>query len=216
MQQQVAEIDGVHGREALLVEPIEVDRLAVGEIADLGRRNLIGGEPAILPALDDRVQRPRWPAPLVNMSRGQNLLYEAQLVVGVKDREARFEPDRLGMTAQDPRGERVERAKPDALGNVTDHRLQALAHLARRLVGKSDRQHLAGESPARCEDMREARRQHPRLPGAGAGKHQHRPVDRSDRLRLRLIERGEVRRGASFGGGGRSVIDRKLGHQPII
>ena len=62
------------------------------------------------------------------------------------------------------------------------------------------------------EDMREPRRQHPRLAGAGAGQHQDRPVDRLDGLALRVIERREV--GSTLGRGmGKSGGVR---HTPMI
>ena len=48
------------------------------------------------------------------------------------------EPDRLGMAAQNARGERMEGAEPDPLGGAADHRLEPLAHLARGLVGEGD------------------------------------------------------------------------------
>ena len=212
VQQQIPEIDRVHRREALLVEPVEVDRAAIGEVADLRRRDFVRGEPAVFPALDDRVQYPRRPAPFVDMGGGEDLLHEAQLVVGIENREARFEPDRLGMASEDAGGERMEGAEPYALGSLADHRLEALTHLARRLVGESDRQHLAGIGAAGREDVREPGGQYPRLAGAGAGQHQHRSVDRGDGLRLRLVQRSEI--GLRLRG--RGWFGKKLGHRPII
>ena len=67
VQQQVAEIDGVHRQQPLLVLPVEVDRPAVGEFAGIGAPDLFGAEAAVLPALDDRQQQPRRPAPLVDV-----------------------------------------------------------------------------------------------------------------------------------------------------
>ena len=122
----------------------------------------------------------------------EDLLQQPDLVVGVEDREVRLEPDRLGMAAQDARGERVEGAEPHPFGGAADHRLEPLAHLARRLVGEGDREQLAGKGAAGRQDMGEAGRQHPGLAGAGAGQHQHRPVDRLDGAALRLVEAGKV------------------------
>ena len=45
--------------------------------------------------------------------------------------------------------------------------------------------------------MGEARRQHARLAGAGAGQHQHRAVERLDRLPLLRVQPGEIGAGAA-------------------
>ena len=103
------------------------------------------------------------------------------------------QPDRLGVAAQNARGERVKRAEPDAFGGAADHRFEPLAHLARRLVGKGDRQHFAGIGAAARQNMRETGRQDAGFPGAGAGQHQHGAVHRRDSPCLRLVERGEQR-----------------------
>ena len=50
------------------------------------------------------------------------------------------------------------------------------------------------------QNMGDARGQHPRLAGAGAGEHQNRPVERLDRLALFGIERGEPVGRAARGG----------------
>ena len=64
---------------------------------------------------------------------------------------------------------------------------------------------------AEIEDVRDARCQHAGLAGSGAGQHQHRPVQRFDRLALFRVEVGEIRqivrarghgaRGNAAGGG---------------
>ena len=133
----------------------------------------------------------------------EKLLQEADLVVGVEDGEVRLQADQLGMAAQDAGGDRMEGAEPDFVGGIADHRLQPLAHFARRLVGEGDREDLAREGAAQRQDMRQARRQDPGLAGAGAGQHQHRPVDRLDGLTLRLVEAIEM--------GGRA--GRRRGHR---
>jgi hypothetical protein len=194
VQQQIAEIDRVHGREAFLIVAVERDGTPIGVVARVSRRHLVRDEPAILPALDLPQQRARRPAALVDIRGGDDLLQQAQLVVGVEDREVRGKPDRFGMAAQDAGGERVEGAEPHPVGGAPDHRLEPLAHLARRLVGEGDRQHLAGIGAAGAEDVGKPGRQHPGLAGAGPRQHQHRPVDRLDGAALRLVERGEKAR----------------------
>ena len=193
VQQQIAEIGRVYGRETLLIIAIECDGAPVGPVSGVARRNLVGHQAAILPALDNAEQGPRRPAPLVDIRRRDDLFQQTELVVGVENREARREADRLGVAAQDARGERVKRAEPDAVGGAADHRLEPLAHLARRLVGEGDGQHLAGIGAAARQNVREAGGQHAGFSGTGAGQHQHGALHRRDSPRLRLVERCEQR-----------------------
>ncbi len=192
MQHQVAKIDGVHRHQALLVLAVEIHRPALRETAGIGGRNLLGAETAILPALNLREQQAGGPAPLVDVLRLQDLLQQPDLVIGVEDREARLEPDRLGVPAQNARGDRMKGAEPHALGGAADHRFQPLAHLARRLVGEGDGEQFGRESAAGGDRKGEPGGQHAGLAGAGAGEHQHRPVDRLDGPALRVIEAAEV------------------------
>jgi hypothetical protein len=193
MEQKIAKIDRIDGREALLIIAIERDRAAVRPVAHLHRRNPFGHEAAVLPALDNAEQGARRPALLVDIRRGDDLLQQAELVIGVEDRKARGQPDRLGMASQNAGGERVKRAEPDALGGTADHRLEPLAHLARRLVGKRHGQHLAGIGAAACQNVREAGSQHAGFSRPGTGQHQHGAIRRCNGLRLRLVERCEQR-----------------------
>ncbi len=73
MQQEVAEIDRVHRREALLIAAVERDGTPIGVVAGIARRHLVRDEAAILPALDLPQQRARWPAPLVDIRGGDDL-----------------------------------------------------------------------------------------------------------------------------------------------
>ncbi len=191
---QVAEIGGVQRQQPLLIEPVERDGAAAGDLARLRVGHLVGDEAAVLPALEQREQRARRRGAVVDALGLGDLLDQAQLVVGVEDGEIGFEAHHLGVAAQDARRDRMERAEPEPLGGAADHALEPLAHLERRLVGEGDGEDLPREGAPRAEDMGEPRRQHARLARAGAGQHQHRPVDRLDRRALRLVEPGENRR----------------------
>ena len=193
MEQKIAEIDRVDGREPLLIVAIERNGAAVGPVARINRGDLVGRETAVFPAFDDTEQGARRPAPIVDIGRRHDLLQQPELVVGVEDCEARRQADRLGVAAQNARGQGMERAEPDALGGAADHCLEPLAHLARRLVGKGDGQHFARIGAAARQNMRETGRQYAGFPGAGAGQHQYGAVHRRDGPCLRLIERGEQR-----------------------
>ena len=162
------------------------------EIARIGRADRPRHLAAILPALDHAHQRIRAPSLRIDPRRFHHLLEHAQLIVRIEDREARREPDQRRMPPQHPRAQRMERAQPQPLDRLLQDRADALAHLARRLVGERHRQHLAGERPVREQDMREPCRQHPRLPGPGAGEHQHGSIHRLDGASLLGVEAEEM------------------------
>ena len=85
---------------------------------------------------------------------------------------------------------------------LADDLADAVLHLARRLVGEGDGEDLAGPGAAEAEDVGDAHGEHAGLAGAGAGQHQHRAVERLDRLALLRIEPGEIGRAAARRGAG--------------
>ena len=116
----------------------------------------------------------------------------ADLVVGVEDGEVRLEAGELRMAAQDAGGDGVEGAEPEPGGGAPDQALHAADHLARRLVGEGDREHLPRPGAAGGEDVGEARGEHAGLAGAGAGQHQQRAVQRLRCLALLRIQAVEI------------------------
>ena len=68
-----------------------------------------------------------------------------------------------------------------------------MLHFTRRLVGEGDRENFGRVRAPRRQDVRNARRQHAGLAGSGTREHQHRPVERFDRLALLGIESVEIR-----------------------
>ncbi len=192
VQQQIAEIRRVHRGQPRLIGGIHLTRPPGGEIGVLGRRDPRRRQPAILPALDQPHHCRRRPTLRVDALRFHHLLQQPKLVVSVQDGEARRQRDKFGMSAQHPRAQRVEGAEPQPLDRPRQDGADPFAHLASRLVGERHRQHLAGESAAGQQDMREPRGQHPRLAGAGAGQHQHRPVNGLDGRALFGVQPGQV------------------------
>ena len=145
VEQQIAEIGGVEGLEPRLVGGVNLQQLAAGEIARVPRIYLVGGQPLVLPALDDGVQEPRRPALGIDILGLEDLLDQADLVVLIEDREIGFKPDQLGMTAQHTGGDGMKRAQDQAFGGAgADQRLDPPAHLAGRLVGEGDGENLRG------------------------------------------------------------------------
>ena len=68
--------------------------------------------------------------------------------------------------------------------DLADHLADALLHLARRLVGEGDGEDFGGPGAAEAENVGDAGGEDARLAGARAGQHQHRAVERFDRLAL--------------------------------
>ena len=135
------------------------------------------------------------PALLVDVLGLEQLLHQPDLIVGVEDGEVGLQADQLGMAAQDLHADRMERAEPrHALDDLPDHRADARLHLARGLVGEGDGEDFRRARAAEREDVGDARGQHARLAGAGAGEHQHRAVERLDRLALLRVQAGEIGR----------------------
>ena len=149
MQQQIAEIAGVQIAEALLILAVEPERDPVGIIRLLGRGHLVRGEAAVLPALDGREQGARRPFLVVQILGDDELLQQAELIVGIEDGEIGREAHDLGMAAQQPGGQRMEGAEPPALHRPADEGRDPVLHLAGRLVGEGDGQQLLRAGPCR-------------------------------------------------------------------
>ena len=147
----------------------------------------------------------RRPALLVDVLGFEQLLHQPDLIVDVENGEIGLEPDQFGVAAQDFHADRMEGAEPrHAFDHVADDLADAVLHLARRLVGEGHRQNFARPGAAGGENVGDAHGQHARLAGAGAGQHQHRPVERLDREPLLRIEPGEIGRVRSARAGARS------------
>ncbi len=202
-EQEIAEVGGVEDFQPLLKGLVELEPLAVGEHRGFAGRHLLGRQPAVLPAVDQRGQDARRPALLVDVLGFEQLFEQPDLVVDVENGEVAFQPDQLGMAAQDLHADGMEGAEPwHALDHLADDLADAVLHLARRLVGEGDGEDLARPGAAEAEDVGDAHGEHAGLAGAGAGQHQHRTVERLHRLALLGIEPGEIGRAAARRGAG--------------
>jgi hypothetical protein len=93
----------------------------------------------------------------------------------------------------------VEGEDPEAATAGSEELLQALPHLSCGLVRERDRQDLVRLGADRVDQMRDAVREDARLPGAGAGDDEQRPLRRDHGLALGGVEVGEVLLGGSDG-----------------
>ena len=193
LEQQIAEIDGVQSLQPILIGGVELAALAVGEGAGFARRDLGGSEAAILPAVDEARELARRPALLVDILGLDDLLHQADLVVGAEDREVRAQADELRVAAQDLGADRMERPEPlHSLGHRADEGCDALLHLPRGLVGEGHREDLVGMGLSGRDEMGDAGGENARLAGAGAGENEDRTLGRFDRRALFGVEARKI------------------------
>ncbi len=122
------------------------------------------------------------------------MLQQTDLIVDVEDGEVAFQPDHLGVAAQNLDADRMERAEPrHAFDHAADDLADAVLHLARRLVGEGDGEDFARPGAAGGKNVGDAHGEDAGLAGAGAGQHQHRAVERLDREPLFRIKPGQIR-----------------------
>ena len=194
VQEQVAEIAGVEGFQALLVGGVKL-HAAVVERPRLARRNLFRGPGAVLPLVDHGRQRAGGPAFFVDILGDDDLLHQPDLVVRVQNGEVRLEPHQFGVPPEQLHADRVEGAKPGhALCRLSKQRPHAGLHLSRGLVGEGHGKNLVRAGLARRQKMRDAGRQRPGLARSRACKHQHRTIERFHRLALRRVQPVEIGR----------------------
>jgi hypothetical protein len=143
--------------------------------------------------------------------RPQQLLHQAQLVVGVEDGEIGFEPDEFGVAAQSltPMEWKVPSHGMPSTAPPMRTPMRSFISRAALLVKVTERI-CDGQALAGGENMGDAGGQHAGLAGAGAREHQQRPVEGLDRLALLGVERGEPR-GGRGGHGARGDAARVAG-----
>src|SRR3546814_1396871 len=91
VEQEVAEVAGIERLQPRLIERIEMLPLAVGIGFPVGGIEVGGGQPAILPLVDQPRELARGPALFVEPVGLDQLLQDAKLVIGIEDREIRSE-----------------------------------------------------------------------------------------------------------------------------
>src|SRR5690606_5105750 len=100
-EEKVAEIDGVERLQPALVRGVEFRAAAIGVAGAFARRQILRSPAAVLPVVDHPGERAGRPALLVDVRCLDELLHQADLVVGVEDGEARLEPDEFRMATDD-------------------------------------------------------------------------------------------------------------------
>ena len=93
-----------------------------------------------------------------------------------------------GLPPQQPRAQGVKRREPHAVRVVTQQRLDALAHLARCLVGERDREDLIRRRVPVADEIGDPIGDDARFTGTRPCENHHRPFRMQDRFALFGIE----------------------------
>ncbi len=194
LEQEVAEVHRIERFQPGLIALIQGRALAAGEPCSLARRHAFRIDSAVLPPVDQIGEGSGRPALVVQIFCPQELLEQAQLVVGVEDGEIRPQAHQFRMHAQDLGADRVEGAEPRHRLLRTREDGDPLAHLAGGLVGEGHRQDFMRAGAAGRNDMRNSGGEDARLAHAGAGENENRPVQRFHRPPLLVVQPLEVGR----------------------
>ena len=139
--EQVVEVHGVDGPQALLVKMVDLGGRLRVEVGG-GAFEFRGTQELVLGLADNGSDPFRRETGVVDAGRFDGLLHQLVAVVDVVDGEVAVESEPAGVLAEQARAERVEGADEDAVAG--DELLDAGAHLPRRLVGEGDSEDVAG------------------------------------------------------------------------
>jgi hypothetical protein len=124
--------------------------------------------PFFLLSVDEPLQLARRKAVFIDVHALEQALDHRQLVLRVEDLEALRQARVAMMRAQHAVRESVESAHPHAARIDRQHGAQAQEHLARRLVGEGDGEHLGRRHASAFDEPRNARGEDARLAAARA------------------------------------------------
>ena len=82
-EQEIAEVSGVQLLQAFLIERVELAAFAIRKSGCFTRRDFVGGQAAVFPAINEGGERTGGPSFLVNILGADHLPHETDLVVGV-------------------------------------------------------------------------------------------------------------------------------------
>ncbi len=189
--QQVVEVDRVRAEEPPLVQLVHLGDRLVEE-----RRHALAvhrrRDELVLRVRDRRVDAARDETLRVALQLLEARLHEPHLVGLVVDREVRSVAEPRRLRAQDAAARGVEGHDPDRPRLVAEQVVQARAHLRGGLVRERDREDLVRLHAARADQVRDAVREHARLPGAGARDDEQRPFRREHGLALGVVQLRQV------------------------
>ena len=175
LEQQIVEIERAGLGERAAIEIVDLADLRVTDVP-AGALHALGRFHAVFRLADAAERRPGLDHLVVDIQRLQRLLDDRQLIGRIVDDEIAGQADRRRLAPQQPRAQRVKGREPDLPAVLAQGLLDALPHLFRGLVGERDREHFIRPGDAAADQMRDARGDHARLAGAGAGQDQQGPI----------------------------------------
>ena len=182
-REQVVEVHGAGGKQALLVLAVDVGDAPLVDRARVGRVRLEVDQ-LVLGRADQRVHGAGRKALGVDVEVAHDIGGQALCVGLVVDRERRAIAQASTVAAQDANTRGVERRDPHLVGHRTHQFRDPTLHLVGGLVGERDGQDLERRDAPLPDQVRHAMGEHTRLPGSRAGHEQQRPAGVGHRLPL--------------------------------
>ena len=202
LHQEVVEVHGIGALQAALQHAVDLRRLALQRRLGLAL-HLVRHDQAVLRRRDLRADGLDGELLGVHVELGHDGLDQALRVIVVVDSEVWLVAYELRVVAQHAHAHGVEGADPHAAGAAGEKRVETLAHLGRRLVGERNGEHLPRAHALVSDHVRDAVREHARLAGARAGKHQKRTMGTEHGVALCGVEAVDVDGRGAVGGGAR-------------
>ena len=189
--QKVVEVHGVRRAKASLELEVHLRGLLLGRRVRLAHE-LLRPHHGVFRRADLRENHVERELLLLDAQSLHDVAHQAARIVIVIDGELPGVAQKVRILAEHAHAHGVERAHPHAARAVRQQRLQALAHLGRRLVGERDGEHAPRAHVQIRHDVRDAVGEHARLARPGTGEHQERPLGGEHRLLLSGVERIDI------------------------
>ena len=141
-QQQFGEIHTARtltGRLILAVDRNHLPLIGITRVIQVLRTQAL-----VLLLVDEPLRLTRRPLGVIQVHLTHNAFDQALLVVGIQYLKALRQSRLLPVCTQQPMRQSVEGPDPHAADRLAQQRLDTVAHLARRLVGESDREDTPG------------------------------------------------------------------------
>ena len=206
LEQEIVEVERVAVLQRRQILLIDLGDLLVAQVPLAAQR--VGPFHAVLRLADARQRRARRHELVVDAELALGLLHDCDLIGRVVDDEVARQANLRRLAPEQPRAQRMERREPHAAGLVANERLDALAHLLRRLVGERDGEHLIGLRMPVADEVRDAVGDDPSLPRARTSQDEQRPVAMQHRFalfRIQFVEEVHFRKNLSISFAGSRV-----------
>ena len=186
-QEQVVEVHGVRGAKRLFVGAVELRRYLL-QRPESGTCILGGGHHTVFRTGQYMPDTAGTMLLRVNPETIHQLTQNPLRIVCVVNTEIPRIADPLPFHAHEAGKDRMKRAHPQVSRGAARKAIDAVAHLASRLVCERQRKNLPGSGAFRRKQIRNPVHEHPGFAGTRAGHDKHRPLGRSHRFLLRNVQ----------------------------